>query len=61
MLPLLVPTARVLLFSYNSAAFFEASNSQIGDHGITLLERLQAHRTANVRFFLGYIIELNYL
>lgn len=44
LLPTLVPTARVLLLSYNSAALINASNSTVGDHALTLLEQLQGLR-----------------
>ncbi|KAJ9157629.1 hypothetical protein NKR23_g352 [Pleurostoma richardsiae] len=43
-LPKLVPTARIMMFSYNSNAVFSASSGTVNDHARNLLEQLRQKR-----------------
>ncbi|KAF8536938.1 hypothetical protein BDD12DRAFT_848775 [Trichophaea hybrida] len=43
-LPLSIPSARILLFSYNSNVFFGVSSATIYDHANSLLDRLSGKR-----------------
>ncbi len=44
----LVPTARIILFAYNSSFVMHATNSKVGDHAFSLLEGLQSLRKTEV-------------
>ncbi|KAH6887730.1 hypothetical protein B0T10DRAFT_607608 [Thelonectria olida] len=46
-LPKELPTARIMIFSYNSNAVFQASRAVITDHSRNLLERLRQKRSNN--------------
>ncbi|KAH6663426.1 hypothetical protein B0J14DRAFT_494789, partial [Halenospora varia] len=46
MFPKLFPTARVLLFAYNSAVIYNADNAEVGDHSVDLIRQLEGHRDA---------------
>ena len=43
-LPAAVPTGRIMVFSYNSNAIFQASSATVNDHAINLLEMLRQKR-----------------
>ncbi|KAK0099769.1 hypothetical protein ONS95_013340 [Cadophora gregata] len=43
-LPALVPTARIMIFGYNSNAVFSASEGTVSDHALNLIELLRQKR-----------------
>ena len=43
-LPKTIPTARVMIFGYNSNAIFEASNATVNEHAENLLTFLRQER-----------------
>lgn len=49
MMPVLVPTARIILFAYNSSFVVNTTNAKVGDHALSLLEGLQSQRRTEVR------------
>lgn len=44
LLPLVLPTARILLFAYNSSVSSNASNTPLASHAQSLLDRLRLQR-----------------
>ncbi|KAF8246580.1 hypothetical protein K440DRAFT_631108 [Wilcoxina mikolae CBS 423.85] len=48
-LPKSIPSARILLFSYNSNVFFGVANATIRHHADSLLDRLHGKRMGDVR------------
>ena len=49
LLPLDVPTARILLFGYNSNVTFNIASGSLRDNATSLLESLRNVRTRSVR------------